>query len=139
VLDLGQPENLDEALRLLVRACGGAENAGKRLRPTYDDRAQWVRNCVNPEHPQFFHPEHVFGLMAMAEERGWHVFKHFTDQLTHYQPSVPLSREGQVAAAIAEAQSAQRLMDEKLRALQEVADLSPSALAIMQKSGIKIP
>lgn len=139
MFDLEQPDNLDDALRMLVKALGGAAKVGRRLRPTFDKSENWVQNCLNPEHPQFFHPEHVFALLGWAAERGYHDVKHYLDRLTHYNPSTPMALDTQVLVALAEVKAAQRVMEEKARALQEVADLSPGTLALMQHANIRIP
>lgn len=130
-------ESIYDALRACVHVLGGFKKVGPMMRPTFGDAAQWLRNCVNAEHPQKLDPEQVMWLLGAACHAGFHDAKHWFDRSTHYQPTPPAAVEAQLANALKQIQAQRRNADEAERVLTAIKD-NPKLRAVMAAANIDV-
>lgn len=92
-------EDMQEALREIVRALGGSKAVGPMLWPekTPDSAAQLLANCLNANRPERLTPEQVFFLFAKARQIGFHAAKRWFDEATGYVPGEPMEPEDERA------------------------------------------
>lgn len=130
-------ESIYDALKGAVGALGGFKKVGPMLRPDFHDAANWLRNCLNPEHAQKLDPEQMTFLVRKACEAGYHDTKHWIDGDTGYQHSAPLALQAQLAEELAHIQARRRRDDEDERALRSLID-NPKLMALANAMHLKV-
>lgn len=85
-------ESIQDALREIVRAAGGAKAVGAKLYPTKPiaQAAQRVNDSLNPEHQQHFSDNEVFFLLRLGREVGCHTGMQYLAQACHYSEPTPV-------------------------------------------------
>lgn len=115
-------EDFDDALRDLVRAIGGPKAVGAKLRPELpvDQSATWVRDCLNAQRREQFHPGQVLLLLRMGRDVNFHAAKHFLDDDTGYTrtaPAEPADEVAQLQRTFIESVGMQRQLVERIERL----------------------
>jgi hypothetical protein len=93
-------EDVNDALRHAVQACGGAKVVGGRLWPdrSADAAARQLHDCINPDRPAHLTPEQLMMVFRLARERGEHApLRWFCGSVGYSSPS-PLTIEDERAA-----------------------------------------
>ena len=82
-------DNVYEALKAAVAACGGPKKVGGLLFPAKDETTATtrVRSGVNPEHAQELSPPEVILIAARAKEKGDHSYMLHLGQVLGYEVS----------------------------------------------------
>lgn len=72
-------EDINDALRDVVRALGGTKEVGHRLRPELapPEAGSWLKDCLNPSRRERLNPEQVMWLLREARKVGCHTAMHF--------------------------------------------------------------
>ncbi len=67
-------ESINDVLREVVQALGGAKKVGAMMRPQklIDEAGRWVSDCLNPDRREKFDPEEVQFLLREARKIGMH-------------------------------------------------------------------
>lgn len=93
-------ESLADALREVVRACGGSKPVGARLWPEKapDAAARLLQDCLNDARPEKLSPDQVLLLARMGRERGCHAVLAFMAAECGYAPPQPVEPEDERAA-----------------------------------------
>lgn len=93
-------ESLADALREVVRACGGSKPVGARLWPEKapDAAARLLQDCLNDARPEKLSPDQVLLLARMGRERGCHAVMAFMAAECGYAPPQPIEPEDERAA-----------------------------------------
>jgi hypothetical protein len=92
----GQPElfheTLNDALREVIEALGGAKKVGPLMRPekAVDASARWVLDCLNPDRDHRFDPDQVLWLLREGRRIGCHAVARFLMREGGYAEPVPL-------------------------------------------------
>lgn len=92
-------DDFNDALSDLVRTLGGPKAVGSKMRPELpmEQAANWVRDCLNPQRREQFHPGHVLLLLRQGKEANFHGAKHFVDDDTGYSRTAPLDPADELA------------------------------------------
>lgn len=120
-------EDINAAMREIVRALGGAEAVGIRLHPekTPTAAAQVVNDCLNPDRRARFNPEQVWLLFVWARQAGFHSAKRWFDEATGYTPGEPVEPEDERARVQREFIAAKKEMALMLARLERL-DSAPA-------------
>lgn len=84
-------EDIFDVARAMVQAAGGAKAVAARIwphRPIAEAHRE-ILDCLNRERPRKFCIEEFLEVMRMAREAGFHQGKHWIDENTGYQPTLP--------------------------------------------------
>jgi hypothetical protein len=67
-------EDVNDALRAAVKACGGTKAVASKLWPekTITDAQSYLNDCLNPTRPAKLSPEQVLLLLKWSREVGFH-------------------------------------------------------------------
>lgn len=90
-------DDIYAALRGLVSACGGSKVVGPLIWPAKVKAAGWLDDCLNPDREAKLSLEEFFHLLRIGRERGFHAAKHYVDDETLYERSIPVDPEDQKA------------------------------------------
>ncbi len=72
-------EDVDDALRDVVRELGGTKVVGHWLRPDLapDQAGGWLKDCLNPERREKLSPRQVMAILRRAHDAGHHQLMEF--------------------------------------------------------------
>lgn len=72
-------EDIDDALRDVVRDLGGTKVVGHWLRPDLapDQAGAWLKDCLNPERREKLSPRQVMAVLRRARDSGHHQLMEF--------------------------------------------------------------
>lgn len=92
-------ETLNDALREVVQAAGGAKKVGGAMFPekTADDAASRVHDCLNADRREVFSPEQVLWLLRLGRQVGCHAALAFLNREAGYSEPQPIEPEDEVA------------------------------------------
>ena len=93
-------ESLTDALREVVRACGGSKPVGAKLWPEKapDAAARLLQDCLNDQRSEKLSPDQVLLLIRMGRDRSCHAVMGFLAAECGYAPPVPVEPEDERAA-----------------------------------------
>ena len=93
-------ESFTDALREVVRACGGSKVVGAKLWPEKapDAAARLLQDCLNDTRAEKLSPDQVLLLTRMGRERGCHAVMAFLAGECGYAPPQPIEPEDERAA-----------------------------------------
>lgn len=88
------PEDLNQALRDVVKALGGFEAVGADMYPTKTRKkaGDWLGDQLNPNRDAKLSLEEFETIMLMGRQAGLHTVMHYLAYATHYErpePSAP--------------------------------------------------
>lgn len=88
---------IDDALREVTKALGGAKVVGIRLRPDFNKDVEaagrWWLDCINPERAQKASLEQVMVVLRWAHDAGCHVGMDFIARDCGYREPQPITPE----------------------------------------------
>lgn len=121
-------DSIQDALREIVRAAGGAKAVGARLYPTKPiaQAAQRVNDSLNPEHQQHLNEQEVVYLLRLGREVGCHAGMSYLAKVCGYSEPSPVDSADEREALQREfiATAAQlKLMSQRIEALDARAPL----------------
>jgi len=92
-------EDVYEALRSVVDACGGPKKLAAALWPSkpLSQARQRLLHCLDPERGEALHPHEVVWLLKLAREAGCHVAMHHIATECGYGEPVPTDPEDERA------------------------------------------
>jgi hypothetical protein len=72
-------EDIDDALRDVVRDLGGTKVVGHWLRPDFqpDQAGAWLKDCLNSERREKLSPRQVMAILRRARDSGHHQLMEF--------------------------------------------------------------
>lgn len=116
-------ESINDALREVVQAAGGAKKAGSTLWPELpiDQASGRVRDCLNSDRREKFSPEQVMLLAKLGRQCGCHALALFMARECGYADPQPIEPEDEVARLqreFAEATKALGAMAARIEAVQ---------------------
>lgn len=120
-------ESLTDALREIVRACGGFKVVGARLWPEKAPEAasRVLADCLNELRAEKLSPDQVLLLLRMGRERGCHVGMTFLASECGYAPPQPIEPEDERAQLQREYIDAVKLLSVLSMRLERV-DVAPT-------------
>jgi hypothetical protein len=85
-------EDINDALRAAVKACGGTKSVACRLWPekTINDAQSYLNDCLNSARPAKLSPEQVLLLLRWTKEAGYHGAMHYLCNEAGYEAPKPL-------------------------------------------------
>lgn len=85
-------ESLNDALRAVVQAMGGAKKVGVAMRPelAMEPAARWVLDCLNPDRRERFDPEQVLWLLREGRKANCHAAMAYLAAECGYAEPVPI-------------------------------------------------
>lgn len=94
-------EDINDAMKHLVAALGGAKTVGIQLRPEWEDNPNkaggWVNDCINPDRNEKFNWDQIFWLLKKGRETGCHAAMHFLARECGYTEPHPVEPEDERA------------------------------------------
>ena len=124
-------EDVFDALRAAVQAAGGAKTVAGCIWPTkpIEQARKDLLDCLNRDNDRKLCVEEVMAILRVARESGYHGAKHWIDQDTGYQPTLPADpkiERDRLADELARAadnfknltRAAERLLDPNLTAVK---------------------
>lgn len=72
-------EDIDDALRDVVRDLGGTKGVGHWLRPELppDQAGAWLKDCLNSERRERLNPRQLMAILRRAHDAGQHQLMEF--------------------------------------------------------------
>lgn len=116
-------ESITDALREIVQALGGTKTVGVLMRPekSADEAGKWVKDCLNPERRESFHPEQLVWLLREARRVGCHAAMTYLARECGYadpQPIDPVDERAALQRAFVDAVAQQKRLLERLERLE---------------------
>lgn len=92
-------EDINDALRDVVRQLGGNKKVGPKLWPELleEQAGNRLRDCLNPDRREKLSPEQVLLLMRLAREAGVHAAMSYLAFSAGYEPPRPVDPGDQEA------------------------------------------
>lgn len=86
-------DDVNDALREVVKVLGGAKQVGPLLWPekTVEQAQQHLLACLNTERKERLSPEQFLLLLKLGRQADFHAVKHWIDEELGYEPSRPLN------------------------------------------------
>lgn len=119
-------ESINDALREVVQAAGGAKKVGSVMFPekTADEAAGRIRDCLNTDRRENFTPEQVDYLVRLGRRIGCHSLMTYLARSGGYADPQPIDPEDEVA----------RLQREFIEATKSLGNLAAKIEAIQTTS-----
>jgi hypothetical protein len=89
-------EDLNDVLRAIVQALGGAKKVGAAMRGNdigIEAAGRWVLDCINPDRQARFTPEQLLWLLREARRMNFHAGMHYLNVEAGYAPPQPVDPE----------------------------------------------
>ena len=85
-------EDINDALKDVVRVLGGLKAVGTRLRPelTADSAGTWLKDCLNPDRREKLDPQQVVWIMREGKRAGCHSLMHYLADESGYSRPAPV-------------------------------------------------
>lgn len=127
-------EDENEALAHVVACLGGAKKVGAAMRPDLapDAAGRWVKDCLNTDRRENFHPGHVMWLLRTGRKHGCHALMHWMEEDAGYTKSTPIEPKDEAADLVKQFNASVELLArtaERIGALTESAE-SPTRLTV---------
>ncbi|MEI7443288.1 MAG: hypothetical protein WCK28_00220 [Burkholderiales bacterium] len=125
-------ESINDALREVVRACGGPKVVGCRIWPekSPDAAARTLADCLNDARAEKLSPDQVLLLARMGRERGCHAVVEFFASECGYAPPQPIEPEDERAALYREYVEATKVLAHLAARLDRIEPAAASITAI---------
>lgn len=96
-------ESIQDALREVIRAAGGAKIVGSKLWPSLpvDQAASKISDCLNPDRRQHFNETevlHLLRLLRLGREVECHAGLHYIASICGYSQPEPVTPADEVQA-----------------------------------------
>jgi hypothetical protein len=110
-------EDINDALRGAVKACGGTKVVASKLWPEkpLNDAQSYLNDCLNATRPAKLSPEQVVFLLRWAKEQGFHGAINYVCAEAGYANPAPVEPEDEYA----------KLQREYVQAVKLLASLTP--------------
>lgn len=110
-------EDINDALRAAIKACGGTKAVATKLWPekTIADAQSYLNDCINPTRPAKLSPEQVLLLLRWAKDAGCHEAINYICGEAGYSSPLPVEPEDELA----------RLQRDYIAAVKTLANLTP--------------
>jgi hypothetical protein len=97
-------EDINDALRAAVKACGGTKVVACRLWPekTMNDAQSYLNDCLNSARPAKLSPEQTLLLLKWAREAGFHGALDYICSEAGYAQPVPIEPEDELTKLLRE-------------------------------------
>lgn len=126
-------EDVNEVLRAIVAALGGAKKVGAAMRGNdigVDAAQRWILQCLNPDRPERFTPEQFLWLLREARKIGFHDGMHFLNTSAGYAPPAPIEPEDERARLNREVVEAVRHLDGIAKRLEQLGSPIPNLRSV---------
>jgi hypothetical protein len=92
-------EDINDALRDVIRALGGMKAVAARLRPELGTEAAagWLKDCLNPSRRERLNPEQVLWLLREGRKVGCHSLMNYLCDEASYCRAQPLEPHDEAA------------------------------------------
>ena len=93
-------ESIQDALREVIRAAGGAKIVGAKLWPSLpvDQAASKISDCLNPDTRQHFIEAELLHLLRIGREIDCHAAMHYIASICGYSQPDPVTPADEVQA-----------------------------------------
>ncbi len=97
-------EDINDALRAAVKACGGTKAVAVKLWPekTCAGAQSYLNDCLNPDRDAKLSPEQTILLLKWAREQGFHGAINYICDDVGYQRPQPIEPEDELAKLLRE-------------------------------------
>lgn len=123
-------ESINDALREVVQAIGGAKRVGVMMRPEKmpDDAARWISDCLNAERREKFDPDQVMWLLREGRNIGCHSAMYFVGREAGYAVEAiePLDEMAELQRKFIDASKGLSKMAERIEHLSKTTTVAHS-------------
>jgi len=86
---------LEDSLKSVIRALGGAKSVGHKLRPDLDPDAagRWLLDCINPERNEKLSLGQLMLVLRMGHDIGCHAAMDYIARDSGYAEPAPITPE----------------------------------------------
>jgi hypothetical protein len=125
-------DDIYDALRIVIKALGGFDSVGKRLRTEMpsDKAGIWLSDATNRNRAQKLSPEQVLVIAKWGREVGCHALMDFITSDAGYEPTKPKVLAEQLAVLQARALAAKREAENTAADMQTLLE-NPRLFALM--------
>ena len=119
-------EDILKALDDVVRAWGTYEQVAGQLWPNIKTAYNKLKNKLNPDHHEQFHPEEIITILKKGRELGCHTAMYFLcDEAGYERPreAAPKSRRTEILEQIAALREKEALLSNELDRVDAAAEL----------------
>lgn len=97
-------EDINDALRAAVKACGGTKSVASKLWPEkpMHDAQSYLSDCLNSARPAKLSPEQVLLLLKWSKDAGFHGAMHYITTEAGYDAPDPVEPETELAKLLRE-------------------------------------
>ena len=123
-------ESLDDAIKDVIRVCGGAKVVGSKLWPEKSPEAasRLLNDCLNEHRPERLSPAQLMLIARMGRDKGCHAVMYFMCADLSYSQPVPIEPEDELAGLLREYLASRKAgdrmeskIDDKIAKLRSVA------------------
>lgn len=115
---------INEALREVVQALGGAKKIGVMMRPekSANEASRWISDCLNAERREKFDPEQVMWLLREGRNIGCHSAMYFVGREAGYAVEAiePLDEMAELQRQFIDASKGLSKMAERIESLAKI-------------------
>lgn len=117
-------EDINDALRDVVRAMGGNKRVGADMRPelSADAAGKWLANCLDLTRPEKLDANQIIYILKRGCMAGEHAAMHYIAAAAGYEPSKPVIPEDEVFLLQKEIQIASAGMADLMSRFERAAD-----------------
>lgn len=115
-------EDVNDVLRAMVQALGGAKKVGVSMRSDLgvDAAHRWLLAALNPDRPERLTPEQVLWLLVECRKINFHAGMHFLNVGAGYASPQPVDPEDERATLQREAIEAVRRLEGLAKRLEQL-------------------
>lgn len=119
---------IEDALKSVIRALGGAKSVGHRLRPDLDPDAagRWLLDCINPDRNEKLSLSQFMALLRWGHDAGVHDAMDFIARDSGYSEPQPITPEDEADELMREFIAATKLQAANVAKLERLAKAAGS-------------
>lgn len=124
-------EDINDALRGIVQALGGAKRVGERMRPEKgpEGAGRWLMDCLNPERAERLSPEQVLWMLRAGADAGFHDGMRWLATAAGYQPPLPVDPTAELADLTRKMNAQLAVMRQTIERIEKLRDVLPETAA----------
>lgn len=115
---------LEDSLKSVIRACGGAKAVGHKLRPELDADAagRWLLTAINPTCKDKLSLEQLLLILRMGHDAGCHAGMDFITRDCGYAEATPITPEDEQDELTREFNAGVKLLSDLATRIERVAN-----------------
>lgn len=115
---------LEDSLKSVIRACGGAKAVGHKLRPDLDPDAagRWLLSCLEPERAEKLSLGQLMLILRWGHDAGCHAAMDYIARDSGYAEPAPITPEDEQDELTREFNAGVKLLSDLATRIERVAN-----------------